>query len=66
MPRRPTPPKKPTAAKLRNWRVAIMRSRAQQIGTVQAADRAAAEAEAVRLYGLSEDQRRRLMIWERD
>ena len=42
-----------------------MRSRAQQIGTVAATDRAAAEAEAVRLYGLDEDQRERLMVWER-
>jgi hypothetical protein len=54
MPRRPTPPKKSTAAKLRNWRVAIMRSRAQQIGTVAAPDRAAAEAEAVKAFDLSE------------
>jgi hypothetical protein len=64
MPQRPTPPKKPTGAKLRNWRVAIMRSRAQQIGTVTAVDRQSAEAEAVKLYGLTEEQRRRLMILE--
>jgi hypothetical protein len=62
----PRPPKKPTAAKLRNWRVAIMRSRAKPIGTVKAPDRAAAEAEAVRLYSLDEDQRRRLLILERE
>jgi hypothetical protein len=37
-----------------------MRSRAQQIGTVAAPDRAAAEAEAVKAFGLDEDQRRRL------
>jgi hypothetical protein len=42
-----------------------MRSRAQQIGTVAAPDRTAAEAEAVRAFGLSEDQRKRLMVWER-
>jgi hypothetical protein len=66
MPRRPTLPKKPAATKLRNWRVAIMRSRAQQIGTVAAPDREAAEAEEVKAFGLSEDQRRRLMVWERD
>jgi hypothetical protein len=41
-----------------------MCSRAQQIGTV-ATDRQAAEAEAVKLYGLSDDQCRRLMVWER-
>jgi hypothetical protein len=61
----PRPPKKNPATKLRNWRVAIMRSRAQPIGTVAAPDREAAEAEAVEKFGLSEDQRRRLMIWER-
>jgi hypothetical protein len=62
---RPSPSKKFTDAKLRNWRVAIMRSRARAIGTVQAPDRAVAEAEAIKLYGLDEDQRRRLMVWER-
>jgi hypothetical protein len=62
----PRPPKKPTSAKLRNWRVAIMRSRAQQIGTVAASDRQAAEVEAVRAFGLSEEQRRRLLILERE
>jgi Fe2+ transport system protein FeoA len=62
----PRPPKKkPVGAKLRNWRVAIMRSRAQQIGTVAAADRATAEAAAVKAFDLSEDQRKRLMILER-
>jgi hypothetical protein len=61
-----SPRKKQTGAKLRNWRAAIMRSRAKPIGTVQAPDRAAAEAEAVKLYGLDEDQRRRLMILERE
>jgi hypothetical protein len=56
MPRRPAPPKKkPTGSKLRNWRVAITRSRAKPIGTVAAADRAAAEAEAVKAFDLSED-----------
>jgi hypothetical protein len=63
----PRPPKKkPVGAKLRNWRVAIMRSRAHQLGTVQAQDQTAAEAEAIKAFGLSEDQRKRLMIWERD
>jgi hypothetical protein len=67
MPQPPKPPtKKPTGSKIRNWRVAIMRSRAKQIGTVQAPDRQAAEAEAIRLYGLSEEQRKRLMILPRD
>ena len=61
-----SPKKRPTGAKLRNGRVAIMRLRAQQIGTVAALDRAAAQAEAVKAFDLSEDQRERLMVWERE
>jgi hypothetical protein len=59
------PKKKPTAAKLRNWRVAIMRARAHNLGTIEAPDQKAAEAEAVKLFSLTEEQRKRLMIWER-
>lgn len=59
-----SPKKKPTGAKLRNWRVAIMRARGQPLGTVAAPDREAAVAEAEKAFVLSED--RRLMIWERD
>jgi hypothetical protein len=43
--------KKGTGAKLRRWRVAIMRARAQQLGIVEAPDQKAAEAEAVRRSG---------------
>jgi hypothetical protein len=57
---------KPTAAKLRRWRVAIMRSRAQQLGTVQASDQTAAEAEAVKAFGLTDDQRKRLLLLQWD
>jgi hypothetical protein len=42
-----------------------MRSRPQQIGTVAAPDRQAAEAEAVKAFRLDEDQRKRLLILER-
>jgi hypothetical protein len=58
--------KRPTAAKLSNWRVAIMRARAHGLGTVAAPDQKAAEAEAVKVFGLSEDQRKRLLILERE
>jgi hypothetical protein len=58
----PRPPKKPTAAKLRRWRVAIMRSRAIPLGTLEAPDPDAAEAKAVEMFSLSEDQRRRLLV----
>jgi hypothetical protein len=60
-----TPPKK-KAAKLQSSRVATMRSRAQKLGTFEAPDQTAAEAEAVKAFGLSEDQRKRLLILERD
>jgi hypothetical protein len=33
-----SPKKKATAAKLRNWRVSILRNRAEYLGTVEAAD----------------------------
>jgi hypothetical protein len=62
-----SPKKKPTAAKVRRWRVALMRSRAIPLGTIEAPDPDAAEAEAVKLFGLSEDQRKRLLVmWERE
>jgi hypothetical protein len=61
-----SPKKRPVGAKLRNWRVAIMRSRAHQLGTVRAPDEKAAESEALRAFGLSEDQhKRRLLTLER-
>jgi hypothetical protein len=47
--------KKPTNAKLRSWRVSILRSRAHNLGSVEAPDERAAEAFAVRTFGLSED-----------
>jgi hypothetical protein len=52
------PPKKSTA-KLRNWRVSILRSRAEYLGTVQAADERAAEKAAVEAFALDDDRRRR-------
>jgi len=63
---RPPSKKKATAAKLRNWRVSIMRARAHGLGTAAAPDRQSAESEAVKAFGLDEDQRKRLLILERD
>jgi hypothetical protein len=60
------PKKKPTATKLRRWRVSILRSRVHNLGTIDAPDAKAAEAEAVKLFGLTEEQRKRLAVWERD
>jgi hypothetical protein len=58
------PKKKPTAAKIRRWRISIMRARGQHIGTVEAENREAAEAAAVKAFNLTEEQRRRLVILE--
>ena len=59
---RRTPLKKPTK---RSWRVIIMRSKGGHIGTVEAPDREAAEAVAIKQFELDQDQRRRLLIRER-
>jgi hypothetical protein len=63
-------PKRPTARRakarpLRNWHVAIIRRRLDFLGFVKAPDHAAAEAEAVKQFKLTEEQRRRLVIEER-
>jgi hypothetical protein len=59
-----SPKKKPNGAKLRSWRVA-MRSRAHNLGTIEAPDAKAAEAEAVKVFGLTKKQRKRLLILKR-
>jgi hypothetical protein len=60
------PKKKLTAAKLRSWRVSIIRKRGQYLGTVEARDQKAAEAAAVAEFDLSNEQRRRLVVQERN
>jgi hypothetical protein len=57
--------KKPIAAKLRSWRVVIIRSKGEYLGSVEAPDRERAEAAAVKLFDLDRDQRSRLLIRER-
>lgn len=56
---------KPAAAKLRSWRVSILRARAHHLGTIEAPDQRAAEAFAVKTFRLSDEQRRRLVVQER-
>ena len=56
----------PTASKLRNWRVAIIRNRVQFLGFVEAPDRQAAETAAAKQFNISEEQRTRLVVQERD
>ena len=57
--------KKPTIANLRSWRVIIIRSKGEYVGSVEAPDRERAEAVAIRQFDLDQDQRRRLLIRER-
>jgi hypothetical protein len=57
---------KAKTAKLRSWRVAILRNRAQYLGDVQAPDAEAAEVAAVVEFELSDDQRRRVVMRERE
>jgi hypothetical protein len=57
-------PRKPPAAKVRDWRVAIIRKKLERLGRVSAVDRDAAEVEAVREFQLDDWQRRRLVIQE--
>src|SRR5262249_29028803 len=56
--------KKP--AKLRSWRASLIRKRAQYLGTVDAPNEKAAEAVAVAEFNLSDEQRRRLVVQERN
>jgi hypothetical protein len=56
--------KKPTAAKLRNWRVSILRNRAEHLGIVKAADERGAEAAAAETFKLGGERRKRLAVRE--
>jgi hypothetical protein len=58
--------KKPPKGTLRSWRVSLLRSRAQYIGTVKAPDARAAEAAAVTQFKLDDEQRKRLAVREQD
>src|SRR5262249_13276948 len=56
--------KNPTTAKLRSWRVIIIRSKGEYL-SVEAPDRERAEAVAIKQFELDDDQRSRLLIRER-
>jgi hypothetical protein len=60
---RRTRPKKPV--NLRSWRAIIIRSRGEYLGSIEAPDRERAEAVAIKQFALDDDQRRRLLIRER-
>ena len=61
-PAKDTPAK--LAARMRSWRVTLLRGRAQPLGTVEAPDERAAEAAAVQQFKLSDEQRKRLAVRE--
>jgi len=50
----------------RSWRVVIIRSKGEYLGSVEAPNEKAAEAAAVAEFDLSDQQRRRLVVSERD
>ena len=66
-PRRPK--SKDTPAKLasrmkRRWRIVLIRSKGEVLGTVEAADAATAKAAAVARFDLDEVQRNRIIVQE--
>jgi hypothetical protein len=56
---------RPAAAKLRSWRVVLIRAKGEHLGTVEAPDRERARAAAIKDFDLDRDQRCRLLILER-
>jgi hypothetical protein len=61
-PKKKIRPKKGTAAKLRSWRATRLRQRAQYHGNVEAPDERSAEAAAAGQFGLTAEQRLRLVV----
>jgi hypothetical protein len=54
----------PAPAKKKTWRASLILKHGRILGTVEAASRQAAEAEAVKIFQLRADQRRRLVLQE--
>ena len=52
------------AARMRSWRVSLLRGRAQPLGTVEAPDERSAEAAAAEQFQLNDEQRKRLAVRE--
>ena len=65
MPPRKITRQRPAAAKLRSWRVIIIRSKGEYLGSVAAPDRGRAEAIAIKQFALDDHQLSRLLIRER-
>jgi hypothetical protein len=53
---------RPIAANLRSWRVIIIRSKGEYLGSVEAPDPERAEAVAIKQFDLDQDQSRRLHV----
>jgi len=51
-------------ASRRRWRVVLLRAKGEILGTVEAADVAAAKVAAAERFGLDEIQRNRIMVQE--
>jgi hypothetical protein len=51
---------------MRSWRVSLPRGRAQFLGNVEAPGERSAEAAAVSEFKLSDEQRKRLLVQERN
>jgi hypothetical protein len=64
LPRRRTSKDTPAelAARMRSWRVSLLRGRAQYLGNVEAPDERSAEAAAAAQFGLNDEQRKRLAV----
>ena len=67
-PRRPKPNDTPAklAARMRSWRVILLRGKGQLLGEVEAADEKAAEAAAAVQFELNNEQRKRLAVQAMD
>ena len=59
-------PKRNKPGNLGSWRVTITRKRGQYLGTGEAANERAAEAAAVAAFDLSDEQRRQVVVQERN
>ena len=62
----PSPAEQAKVLRLRSWRVSILRARPHYIGDVHAPDQKSAEAAAVAEFNLDHEQRKRLMVRERE
>jgi hypothetical protein len=61
------PKSKPASTKLRYWRISVPGGkRPEYVGIVEAPDQRSAEATAVKQFGLTDDERERLVVRTRD